>query len=142
MKNIKILFVCEYNACRSQMAEGLARALLPPSALVKSAGLYPAQVDQLTAEVMREIDINLSNHFSKPLQAVSEHEYDYLVLLAEPTAERTNAIRCKQRLLWFFPDPVKEPDKTEVVKEKIRAVRDVLKTRIEALFGVKPESKK
>lgn len=129
---MNILFVCEYNACRSQMAEGLARNLLPKTVSVHSAGLYPGAVHAWTIEVMGEIGIDISAHRSKRLESVCGATYDYVVILAEPAMEATRVIRAKQRLPWFHPDPAREPGDEEAVKAALRRVRDALKAQIEA----------
>lgn len=129
---MKILFICEYNACRSQMAEGLARQLLPKTVLVQSAGLYPGEVHVWTIEVMNEIGIDISAYRSKRLESVCGETYDYVVILAEPAVEATQMIQVKNRLPWFHRDPAKEPGSVEAVKAEIRRVRDALKTQIEA----------
>ncbi|MBI4374415.1 MAG: arsenate reductase ArsC, partial [Deltaproteobacteria bacterium] len=84
---MKILFVCEYNACRSQMAEGLARAFLPESFSITSAGLYPGELNRVTIEVMREIGIDISNQRSKLLAEVKDKRFDRVVVLAKPAWE-------------------------------------------------------
>jgi arsenate reductase len=127
---MKLLFVCEYNACRSQMAEGMARLLLPDSFSVHSAGLYPGEVNRLTAEVMEEIGVDLSSHRSKQLSAVAHLEFDLVVVLAEPAFEQASALQTRESRLWAFPDPVAAPGEPEDLKKKIRAVRDALKEMI------------
>lgn len=128
---MKMLFICEYNACRSQMAEGIARHLLPKTVSVHSAGLYPGEVHAWTIEVMNEIGIDISSHRSKRLESVCDETYDYVVVLAEPAVEATRVIQAKKRLPWFHPDPAKEPGSVETVKAEIRRVRDALKAQIE-----------
>ena len=130
---MKILFVCEYNACRSQMAEGIARHILPETVSVQSAGLHPGEVHAWTIDVMREIGIDISSNRSKKLEAVAGDTYDYVVILAEPAVESTQVIQAKKRLPWFHPDPAKEPGSAEEVKMEIRRVRDALKAQIEVL---------
>lgn len=128
---MKIIFVCEYNACRSQMAEGIARHLLPKTTSVRSAGLYPGEVHAWTIEVMGEIGIDISSHRSKRLESMLSEAYDCLVILAEPAVEATQVIDAKKCLFWFHPDPAKEPGSAEKVKIEIRRVRDALKAQIE-----------
>lgn len=130
---MKILFICEYNACRSQMAEGIARNLLPKTVSVQSAGLYPGEVHDWTIEVMNEIGIDIASHRSKKLEAVAGETYDYVVILAEPAVEATRTIQWKKRLPWFHPDPARKPGSAEEVKIEIRRVRDALKAQIEEL---------
>ncbi len=65
-----ILFLCVANSARSQisqMAEGFARAVLGPNATVQSAGSSPTQVNPCAIAVMRDLDIDLSTHTSKPV---------------------------------------------------------------------------
>jgi len=45
-----LLFACTQNACRSQLAEALARRLLPPDVRVLSAGTHPKTVDRRAEE--------------------------------------------------------------------------------------------
>lgn len=129
---MKILFVCEYNACRSQMAEGLARHFLPKTVSAQSAGIYPGKMHDWTVQVMGEIGIDISAQRSKQLPSVSNEDYDYLMILAEPAVEATRIIKAKKRFFWFHLDPAAEPGSAEDVKARIRRVRNALKTQIEA----------
>ena len=53
---IRMLFVCTGNSCRSQMAEGLARALGGGRVRAFSAGTEPKPVHPLAVQVMKEIE--------------------------------------------------------------------------------------
>ncbi len=73
-----ILFLCTGNSCRSQMAEGLCRALRgdvlePASAGIEKHGLNP---DAVT--VMAEIGIDIGGHQSKTLDELPG-EFDFVV---------------------------------------------------------------
>jgi arsenate reductase len=62
----RVLFVCVGNACRSQMAEGFARAYGHDVIEAVSAGLSPAMlVDRGTKAVMEERGVSLEDHFPK-----------------------------------------------------------------------------
>jgi|SRR5579872_1422741 arsenate reductase len=64
----RVLFVCIGNSCRSQMAEGFARAYGADVMEVLSAGLYPAPIiAPLTKKTMLEKNIDISTHFPKSL---------------------------------------------------------------------------
>lgn len=130
---MNILFVCEYNACRSQMAEGLARKLLPEGFSFHSAGLHPGELNKITVEVMQEIGVDLSGQYSKRLAAVEDIFFDLVVVLAEPAWKAVQEIQAKQRVLWHFPDPVAKPGSSEELKERIRTVRDGIKGRVQQL---------
>ncbi|HEX5037813.1 MAG TPA: arsenate reductase ArsC [bacterium] len=130
---MRILFVCEYNACRSQIAEGLARAFLPPEHSVVSAGLYPGRVHELTVEVMKEIGIDISGHWSKRLPEVSGESFDLAVVLAEPAADSVRAIGAKKTVVMHVPDPASEPATDQVLKQRLRDCRDGLRVLLSKL---------
>jgi arsenate reductase (thioredoxin) len=50
-----ILFLCEDNACLSQMAEAAARHLSPPKTKVFSAGVKPSALSAQAVQVMQEL---------------------------------------------------------------------------------------
>ena len=66
---------------RSQMAEGLARALGEGKAEVTSAGLEASFVDPLAIEVMKEVGIDISKQISKGLSEFKAEDYDGVISL-------------------------------------------------------------
>jgi arsenate reductase len=79
MKRIKVLFLCEHNSARSQMAEGLLRHLYGEKYEVFSAGANPTQVNPFAIRVMAEIGIDISGHFSKSIEEFRDKEIDLVV---------------------------------------------------------------
>ena len=67
---MRVLILCTGNSARSQMAEGLLRAIAGDQIDVASAGVAPTHVRPEAIEVLKEIDIDISNHRSK---SVDEH---------------------------------------------------------------------
>jgi arsenate reductase len=60
-KEYSVVFACVGNSSRSQMAEGLARKILPPGTRIVSAGTKPAvAIDPNAIEVMKEVGIDIS----------------------------------------------------------------------------------
>jgi arsenate reductase (thioredoxin) len=51
----KILFLCVANSARSQMAEGLARKLLPKNYIIHSADSKPTPINPFAIQAMDEI---------------------------------------------------------------------------------------
>jgi protein-tyrosine-phosphatase len=64
----KVLFLCIGNACRSQMAEAVARRTASDVIEASSAGLVPfGMIPSTTLEVLRERGIPVDGQSSKPL---------------------------------------------------------------------------
>ncbi|WP_306006852.1 arsenate reductase ArsC [Aquicoccus porphyridii] len=124
---MRILFLCVANSARSQMAEGLARALLPASFEVVSAGSDPGTLNPLAVRAMSELGIDISDHWSKPLEQVSPDTADLIVTLcAEEVCPFVPGT--VQRLHWPITDPAPAGDIAA-----FRTARDEIKARIETL---------
>ena len=63
----RILFLCAGNSARSQMAEGLLRHEADGAYEVFSAGTTPSSLRQEAIAVMSEVGIDISDHWSKPV---------------------------------------------------------------------------
>ena len=76
----RVLFVCIGNSCRSQMAEGFARAYGSDVMIAASAGVAPAvTVASDTRRAMKEKNISLEDHFPKSLQQLVNVHFDLIV---------------------------------------------------------------
>ena len=63
-----VLILCTGNSCRSHLAEGILDAVAGDILDVQSAGSKPAGfVHPLAIAAMKEIDVDISGHRSKPL---------------------------------------------------------------------------
>jgi arsenate reductase len=79
----RVLFVCVGNACRSQMAEGFARAYGSDVMIAASVGLAPATaVAPATIRAMEEKNVDLRDHFPKSLRQLGRGEFDLIVNMA------------------------------------------------------------
>src|SRR6266404_6106477 len=76
----RVLFLCIGNSCRSQMAEGFARAYGSDVMEASSAGVAPATIiAPLTRQVLAERNIRIDEHFPKGLAMVSREPVDIVV---------------------------------------------------------------
>jgi arsenate reductase len=76
----RVLFVCIGNACRSQMAEGFARALGSDVMIPASVGLAPAPaVAPDSIRAMEERNIDLRDHFPKSLRHLGRADFDLVI---------------------------------------------------------------
>ncbi len=86
MERERILFLCTGNSCRSQMAEGLCRALRGDVFEVASAGIETHGLNPYAVAVMAEIDIDISGHKSKTLDDL-DGDFDYVVTVCNHASE-------------------------------------------------------
>jgi arsenate reductase len=123
-----VLFLCVANSARSQMAEGLARAILRDRVPVLSAGSDPSSVNPYAIEVLGEIGIDLSAHVSKSVRSVDPDAIGTVITLcAEEVCPAF--LGAARRLHWPIPDPA-SPDRSlsrEVLLARFRAARDTLR---------------
>ncbi len=122
----RVLFVCIGNSCRSQMAEGFARAYGKGVWEAESAGLMPATIiAPLTREVMDERGIDLGDQFPKPLEWVKPETFGLIVTLCGcPLPEAVDVpVRA-----WDIDDPIGQNLKVyRRVRDEIEAlVRELL----------------
>jgi len=87
MNKMKVLFLCEHNSARSQMAEGLLRYLYGDKYEVFSAGSNPMQVNPFAIKVMAEIGIDISKQTSKSIEEFRNKEIDVVVSVCRSSAK-------------------------------------------------------
>lgn len=129
-----VLFLCVANSARSQLAEGLARAILGDRVRVQSAGSKPSRVNPFAIEVAREIGIDLGTHTSKSVETIDPTTVDTVVTLcAEEVCPAF--LGGARRLHWPIPDPASD-DPTlsrDEMLARFRAARDAIAARLEGL---------
>lgn len=128
----KILFLCTGNSARSQMAEGLMRALGSHSWEVYSAGTIASFVHPLAQEAMKEIRIDISRQTSKSQSEFAKKEFDVIITLCDHAARVCPSFPGKaKRLHWPLDDPAGAVGTMEEKLAVFRRVRDEIKARIE-----------
>ena len=63
MTKTKVLFICVHNSARSQMAEAFLNTLAGERFYAESAGFEPGILNPYVIEVMKEVGIDISNHY-------------------------------------------------------------------------------
>ncbi len=125
-----VLFLCVHNAARSQMAEGLARKLLPAQVKVWSAGSDPAaEVHPRAIAAMADIGIDISGQHPKRLTDIPLNQVDTIVTLCEEEVCVTLPGITRQET-WALPDPAKTQGTSEDVAPAFARIRDELQARI------------
>jgi len=136
-RKVKILFLCTGNSCRSQMAEGLARALKSDEVEPYSAGTEPKGLDPRAVAVMREIGIDISSQRSKHVDEFRGIAFDYVVTLCGGAAESCPLFPGATKVIHRgFDDPpamAKSAASDEEALDCYRRVRDEIRSFIETL---------
>jgi phosphate transport system protein len=125
-----ILFLCVQNSARSQMAEALARKLLPPGVRVLSAGSNPAaRVNPNAVRVMQEIGIDISGQTPRGVADIPWGDVDRVITLC---AEEACVVPASgvERESWSMPDPAATTGSEEEILAAFRRTRDDLRERI------------
>jgi arsenate reductase len=129
-----VLFLCAANSARSQIAEGIARAIAPEGTKVWSAGSRPTSVRPEAIAVLREIGIDISHHRSKDVAEIPATEVDTVITLCgeEQCPLFLGKVR---RLHWGLPDPAAVTGPESERLDAFRGTRDELHRRLEAFFA-------
>ncbi len=134
---LKILFLCTGNSCRSQMAEGLARALRGDAVEARSAGTAPKGIDPRAVAAMAEIGIDISGQRSRHVSEFTGIEFDYVVTLCGGAAETCPVFPGKTKVIHVgFEDPpelAKDAATEEEALAHYRRVRDEIRAFVEGL---------
>ena len=132
----KVLFLCTGNSCRSQMAEGFARALAPPGVEVFSAGVEAHGLNPRAVSVMAEAGVDIGEQTSKTVAGIPSGEIDTVITLCGDASERCPVFpRAVLREHWPLADPARAEGPEEAVLEVFRSVRDELERRVRGLFS-------
>jgi protein-tyrosine-phosphatase len=127
-----VLFLCVANSARSQMAEGIARSLLPKEIKVCSAGSRPTSVRPEAIAVLREIGIDISAHRSKAVTEIPAAEVDTVITLCGEE-ECPLFLGKAERIHWGLPDPAAVAESEAARLTAFREVRTELESRIRRL---------
>jgi len=132
----RVLFICNRNAGRSQIAEGLMRALFGDQYEAYSAGMNPSStVSPYTVQVMEEAGIDLAHHRPKPLQEFVDMHFDYIVFMCEPEQPCPQCPRARHVMYMEFSDPARFVGSDAEILEGFRTLRNSIRDWIEATFG-------
>lgn len=136
-----VLFACSHNSVRSPMAEALARDLFGKSIFFASAGLRAGDKDPFAAAVMDEIGIDMSKHRPCAFDDLEDMNFDLIVSLSPEAHHRALEFTRSLPLdvmFWRTYDPTVVQGSREVILDSYRGVRDALRQRIIAAFGLRP----
>ncbi len=122
-----VLFVCNHNAGRSQMAQAFFERYAPAGAETESAGTNPGdQVWPEVVAVMREVGIDIADRKPKKLTVEMQQHADLAVTMGCGDACPYVPTTVED---WELPDPAGRPI------EEVRRVRDTIEQRVKRLIA-------
>jgi protein-tyrosine-phosphatase len=123
----KVLFVCVENSCRSQIAEGFAKALGGLKLEAYSAGSKPSgKVSPDAVKFMGEIGIDISTAKSKGFNDLAVEGFDYVIAMG--CKDTCPFVPAKENIDWQIEDPKGKGE------EFFRRTRDLIKEKVELLI--------
>ena len=130
----QIYFLCTGNSCRSQMAEGFARQILPADWRIASAGIETHGLNPLAVKVMAEKGLDISNYQSKLIDPQYLRTCDIVVTLCGDARDRCPVVPATvTKIHWPLLDPAQATGTETERLAVFRQVRDEIAERIQAL---------
>jgi len=127
----QVYFLCTGNSCRSQMAEGFAKQLLPANWTVASAGIEQHGLNPRAVQVMAEVGVDISQQRSTLIDPDYLAHCDLVVTLCGDARDRCPVTPPQVRKLhWPLPDPAQATGTPDEQLAVFRSVRDAIKQQI------------
>ncbi|WP_104127765.1 arsenate reductase ArsC [Cryobacterium sp. Y57] len=119
----EVLFVCEQNAGRSQMAAVFTNVLSGGAVHVRSAGSMPSsELDPTMVAVMTELGLSLDESFPKPLTDDVVQAADVVITMG--CGDACPIYPGKRYVDWKLVDPAGQPI------DEVRRIRDQVKANV------------
>lgn len=137
MKKLNVLFLCTGNSCRSQMAEGWARALKGNVIEAYSAGIETHGLNPYAVKVMAEVGVDISGQVSKSVDTLLHIPFDYVVTVCGHAHEHCPLFPGQAKVIHAgFDDPpalARQVEGEEAKLDCYRRVRDEIRTFVDTL---------
>lgn len=132
---MNILFLCTGNSCRSQMAEGWARALANENVTIQSAGIEAHGKNPRAIAVMAEAGIDISAQESTRVDDAMLQAADLVITVCGHADEHCPALPpATSKEHWPLEDPARASGPEDEIMHVFRASRDDIKQRVSNLL--------
>ena len=127
----RVLFLCNGNSCRSQMAEALVNSQMNEEWEACSAGSAPTGfVHPMALQTLAELGIQ-HHGWSKSMDEFRDQPFDLIVTVCEEASESCPVWLGKGvKIHMGFPDPAEATGSQEDVMNAFRMVRDTMLIKI------------
>lgn len=128
---LRVLFLCTGNSCRSQMAEGWARALKADQIEAYSAGIEKHGLNPRAVQVMEEAGVDISGQRSQIVDDLEPIAFDLVVTLCGHAHEHCPVWTGTPRVVHHgFEDPPRLAEQAADEEARLscyRRVRDEIR---------------
>jgi len=130
-KKQKVIFICTGNSCRSQMAEGFLKNIAGEVFDVYSAGSHPSKVHPNAITVMKELNIDISEHTSDNIDCYINMGINIVITVCDHANQLCpNFQEQIEKLHWSIEDPFQGWTTNKVDLNNFRITRDKIKKHI------------
>lgn len=130
----KIYFICTGNACRSQIAEGYAKILMPGWE-VRSAGVEVHGLNPYAVRVMAEDGFDISQQESKLIDPNYFVACDVIVTLCGDVLDKCPVIPANlTHYHWNLSDPAKTHGDDAEILTSFRKTQALIKAHIQEII--------
>lgn len=134
---IAVLFVCNGNSARSQIAEALLSRYGGQDFDALSAGTRPRAVHPLALRVLAEVGIDWRAARAKSVTELLDRRFDYVVTLSNSAREECPTLAGPHSSLhWHLDDPAEVEGPEERRLEAFRATRTELTVRLRPFIEI------
>jgi arsenate reductase len=130
----KVLFICQQNSGRSQLAEALLRMLYEECYEAFSAGITPSQVNPYAIKAMEQLGVDMSGHRSKSIDEYVDMNFDYVVTVCDSAKETCPFFPGHNIIHHSFASAASEGSEDEILASFV-LVREEIRTWLEEQFG-------
>jgi arsenate reductase (thioredoxin) len=134
---IEVLFVCNGNSARSQIAEALLDRFGGADFGASSAGTSPREVHPLALRVLAEIGIGWQEARAKSVAELLDRRFDYVITLSNSAREECPSLPgLHSSLHWHLEDPSTVEGPEDQRLEAFRATRADLTVRLRPFIEI------
>lgn len=134
---ISVLFVCNGNSARSQMAEALLGHFGGEDFEAQSGGTQPKVVHPLAVQVLAEIGIDWRRARAKSVLELLDRRFDYVITLSNSAREACPTFAGPHGALhWHLEDPAAAEGSTDARLQAFRATRMELSVRLRPFIEI------
>lgn len=130
----EILFICEHNSARSQIAEAYLNHYGADRLHAESAGLEPGTLNPYVVAVLGEEGLDISSNETKSVFELykRQKQFDAVITVCSPKVSSMCPIFPGRvlRLNWPFDDPSQLAGRPEEILDKTRVIRNSIREKV------------